>query len=308
MVFDALKKLVRGLTKTREGIADNLRSAFGAARVDESVLEDLEGGLIAADLGPTLAAEVVESVRRDARAGAIDGAGLRAALRRRLVDAAGGAAGGPAPAAGTPRVIFVIGVNGGGKTTTIGKLAARERAGGGTVMVVAADTFRAAAIDQLARWAERAGVELIRHREGADPSAVVFDALRAARARGVATVLVDTAGRLHTKAPLMAELSKMARVAGSQIDGAPHEVLLVIDATTGQNGLQQAREFTRAVRVTGVVLTKLDGTAKGGVALAIRRSLDVPIRFVGVGESSEDLLEFDPASFVDSLLGDKGAA
>jgi fused signal recognition particle receptor len=176
------------------------------------------------------------------------------------------------------------------------------------VVVVAADTFRAAAIDQLQRWAERAGVEVIRHREGADPSAVVFDALQAARSRSVDTVLVDTAGRLHTKSPLMAELEKMARIAGREVAGAPHEVLLVVDATTGQNGLVQAREFTKAARVTGVVLTKLDGTAKGGVALAIRRELGVPVRFVGVGEAVDDLLDFDPDAYVDGLIGGSGAA
>jgi fused signal recognition particle receptor len=212
-----------------------------------------------------------------------------------------------APAAG-PRVVFIVGVNGGGKTTTIGKLAARERREGRRVVVVAADTFRAAAIDQLERWAERAGVEVMRHREGSDPSAVVFDALKSARARAIDTVLVDTAGRLHTKAPLMAELEKMARIAGREIEGAPHEVLLVVDATTGQNGLAQAREFTKAARVTGVVLTKLDGTAKGGVALAIRRQLGVPIRYVGVGEGTEDLLDFDPDAYVDGLLDGEDAA
>jgi len=174
--------------------------------------------------------------------------------------------------------------------------------------VVAADTFRAAAIDQLERWAERAGVEVVRHREGSDPSAVVFDALRAAKARGVDIVLVDTAGRLHTKAPLMAELEKMARVAGREIPGAPHDVLLVVDATTGQNGLAQAREFTKAAVITGVALTKLDGTAKGGVALVIRRQLGVPIRYVGVGEGIDDLLDFDADAYVEGLLGGEEVA
>jgi fused signal recognition particle receptor len=207
-----------------------------------------------------------------------------------------------------PTVILVVGVNGSGKTTTIGKLAARERAAGRKVVVVAADTFRAAAIDQLERWAERAGVDVVRHREGSDPSAVVYDALRAAKARGIDTVLVDTAGRLHTKAPLMAELEKMARVAGREVPGAPHEVLLVIDATTGQNGLAQAREFTKAAVITGVALTKLDGTAKGGVALVIRRQLGVPIRYVGVGEGIDDLLDFDADAYVEGLLGGEEVA
>jgi fused signal recognition particle receptor len=303
MAFDAWSKLVRGLTKTREGIAGTLRSAFGTATVDESALEDLETGLLAADLGPELAAEVVERLRRDARAGRLQGQELREALRRSLREALDGAPPAPAHPAPRPRVVFVVGVNGGGKTTTIGKLAARERAAGRSVVVVAADTFRAAAIEQLARWAERSGVAVLRQRAGADPSAVVFDALRAARAREIDTVLVDTAGRLHTKAPLMAELEKMARVAAREIAGAPHEVLLVLDATTGQNGLRQAREFTKAAPVTGVVLTKLDGTAKGGIALAIRKDLGVPIRFVGVGETVDDLLDFDADAYVEGLLG-----
>jgi fused signal recognition particle receptor len=199
--------------------------------------------------------------------------------------------------------VFVVGVNGGGKTTTVGKLAAREKAAGRRVMMVAADTFRAAAIDQLERWSERAGVELIRHRERADAAAVVFDALQSAKTRGVDAVYVDTAGRLHTKANLMAELGKLGRVAGREVEGAPHEVLLVIDATTGQNGLAQAEEFARALGLSGVVLTKLDGTAKGGVALSIHRRLGVPIRCVGVGEGLDDLIDFDPDAFVEGLLG-----
>jgi fused signal recognition particle receptor len=223
---------------------------------------------------------------------------MRRTLREALPD--------PSPAATAPerpRVVFVVGVNGGGKTTTVGKLAAMERALGRRALIVAADTFRAAAIDQLERWAERVGVELVKQQEGADAAAVVFDALKAARRREVDTVLVDTAGRLHTKVNLMAELGKLARVAGREVPGAPHDVLLVVDATTGQNGLSQAEEFTRAAELTGVVLTKLDGTAKGGVALAIQRKLGLPIRFVGVGEGTDDLLPFDPDAFVDGLLG-----
>jgi fused signal recognition particle receptor len=307
MAFDVLKRLARGLTKTRETISEALATTFQRHEVDEAALDDLETTLIAADLGPQLAAEVVETARRRARAEALDGAGLRGVvrevLRRALPDA-------PAAAAfpAKPRVVFVVGVNGGGKTTTVGKLAARERAEGRTVTVVAADTFRAAAIDQLERWGERAGVEVVKQREGADPSAVVFDALRAARHRGTEVVLVDTAGRLHTKSNLMAELEKMARIAAREVEAAPHEVLLVVDATTGQNGLAQAREFTRAAKVTGVVLTKLDGTAKGGVALAIHRQLGVPVRFVGVGETVDDLLPFDPEAFLDGLLGGAEAA
>lgn len=307
MAFDAFKKLVRGLARTREGIASSLRHAFGAVEVDEATLDELETSLLSSDLGPALTEEVVEGLRRQARAGTLDGAALRDAMRRTLREALGTAVPAETPLA-PPSVVFIVGVNGGGKTTTIGKLAARERAIGRKVLVVAADTFRAAAIDQLERWAERAGVEVIRHREGSDPSAVVFDALRSARARGIDTVLVDTAGRLHTKAPLMAELEKMARVAAREVAGAPHEVLLVVDATTGQNGLAQAREFTKSAPISGVVLTKLDGTAKGGIALVIRRQLGVPIRYVGVGEAIDDLLDFDAEAYLDGLLGVEGAA
>jgi fused signal recognition particle receptor len=224
---------------------------------------------------------------------------VRRALRSAIPDAAA------PPVVPPPRVVFVVGVNGGGKTTTVGKLAARERRAGRKVLVVAADTFRAAAIDQLEAWSARAGVELIRQREGTDPAAIVFDALRAAKARGTDTVLVDTAGRLHTKTNLMAELGKLARVAGREVDGAPHEVLLVVDATTGQNGLVQAEQFARAASISGVVLTKLDGTAKGGVALGIHRQLGAPVRWVGVGEGVDDLLEFDAEAFVDGLVGDE---
>ncbi len=308
MSLNPFRKLARGLSRTREGIASALRSAVGSQAVDEDTLEDLETGLLAADLGPTLTSEVVESVRRRARKEGLDGAALRGAVREALLEAV------PLPAEVTtgaearPRVVFVVGVNGGGKTTTVGKLAARERRGGRKVLVAAADTFRVAAIDQLELWAERAEVELIKHREGADAAAVVFDALKAARSRDMDTVIVDTAGRLHTKTHLMAELEKLARVSSREIDGAPHDVLLVIDATTGQNGVAQAREFTRAAPVTGLVLTKLDGTAKGGVALGIHRQLGVPVRYVGVGEGLDDLLDFDREAFVDGLLGIGAAA
>lgn len=305
MAFSYLKSLVRGLTKTREGIAATLQAVRGAGPVDEATLEDLEAHLLAADLGPGLVAETLRDVRARAGSG-LDGSALRAAVRDALLRALPQAP--PVQANGvSPRVVFVVGVNGGGKTTTVGKIAARERARGRRAIVVAADTFRAAAIDQLERWAERAQVDLVKQREGADPSAVVFDALQAARARNADVVLVDTAGRLHTKTNLMAELAKMARVAGREVAGAPHEVLLIVDATTGQNGLTQAREFTRATPVTGVVLTKLDGTAKGGVALAIHRELGVPIRYVGVGETAEDLLDFDPEAFVRGLLDEEAA-
>ena len=303
MVEGMFNRLVKGLTRTRETLTATLQGVVGPGPIDEEALDDLEAGLLAADLGPQLAAEVMEQVRRRCRGGASGDDGLRGALRETLRETLRASPASP-PASDRPHVVFVVGVNGGGKTTTAGKLAARERLAGREVMVVAADTFRAAAIDQLERWAERAGARLVRQKEGSDPAAVVFDALRAARAGDVDRVFVDTAGRLHTKTNLMAELGKLARVADREVPGAPHEVLLVIDATTGQNGLAQAKEFTRAARLTGVVLTKLDGTAKGGVALGIQRRLGVPIRYVGVGEAVDDLLEFDPDAFLDGLLGD----
>jgi len=305
MALGVFKKFVNGLSRTRENLKTTLQSVVGAAAVDEAALEDLEASLLAADLGPQLTSEVMDSVRRRARAGGLDGAGLREVVRETLRAAFPSAATVAARPQTAPQVVFVVGVNGGGKTTTVGKLAWLESDAGRKAMVVAADTFRAAAIDQLERWAERAGVELVKQREGADPAAVVFDAIGAAKARHVDTVLVDTAGRLHTKSNLMAELAKLARVADRQVSGAPHEVLLVVDATTGQNGLSQAEEFTRAARLTGVVLTKLDGTAKGGVALGIHRRLGVPVRYVGVGEAVDDLLPFDADAYVAGLLGDE---
>jgi fused signal recognition particle receptor len=301
MAMSVFGKLRRGLARTRANIASTLQSVVGSKQVDEEAIDDLEASLLAADLGPELTAEVVETVRKQVGGDGLDGDGLTETVRRVLRDAL--PADGAVTPASRPHVVFVVGVNGGGKTTTVGKLALRERRAGRSVLVVAGDTFRAAAIEQLERWAERAGVELTKHREKADPAAVVFDALTAARSRGIDTVIVDTAGRLHTKTNLMAELAKLTRVAGREVEGAPHEVLLVVDATTGQNGLTQAEEFTRAAELTGVVLTKLDGTAKGGVALGIHRRLGVPIRFVGVGESVDDLLEFDAEAFVDGLLG-----
>ncbi|TDI47235.1 MAG: signal recognition particle-docking protein FtsY [Acidobacteria bacterium] len=297
MALSIFKKLAQGLTRTRESIAATLGGLGRAGKVDEGAIETLEAGLLAADLGPELTAEVIGVVRERAAA---DAGGIVDAVRATLRGALDHDA--RVERATKPHVIFVVGVNGGGKTTTVGKLAALERAAGRRVMIVAADTFRAAAIEQLERWSQRAGAEFVKQCEGADPAAVVFDALKAASSRGVDTVLVDTAGRLHTKTHLMAELEKLGRVARREVEGAPHEVLLVVDATTGQNGLVQAEEFTRVTRLTGVVLTKLDGTAKGGVALVIQRKVGVPVRYVGVGEGLDDLLVFDPDAYVDGLL------
>ena len=296
MAASIFKKLARGLSRTRESIAATLGGLEGSDAVNAQAIGDLEAGLLAADLGPELTAEVIDAVHERAadHGGVVEA--VRATLRAALDHDS------RVERATKPHVIFVVGVNGGGKTTTVGKLAALERAAGRRVMIVAADTFRAAAIEQLERWSERSGAELVKQREGADPAAVVFDALKAASSRGVDTVLVDTAGRLHTKTNLMGELKKLGRIARREVQGAPHEVLLVVDATTGQNGLAQAEEFTRATELTGVVLTKLDGTAKGGVALVIQSKIGVPVRYVGVGEGLDDLLVFDPDAYVDGLL------
>jgi len=322
--FGSIKKLFGGLSKTREDLARRLSDAIGigGGRLDASRLEAIEEALIAADVGVPTAARVVEGIQERARGrGDLDEKELRELVIEELASALQELAP-PAPESpvGTapsrtaadggpkgPRVVLVVGVNGGGKTTTVAKIAARLRADGRSVLLAAADTFRAAATEQLVVWGERAGAPVIKHPHGADPGAVVFDAARAAITRGSDVVIVDTAGRLHTKNNLMQELGKIARIAGREIPGAPHEVLLVLDATTGQNGLAQAREFTKAVPVTGLVLTKLDGTARGGVALAIARELRIPIRYVGVGEGMDDLLDFDARAFVSSLVGAEAA-
>ncbi len=300
MIRRGWRRLLQGLARTRAGLAAVV--AGSGAAPPEEWLERLSEALLAADVGPARVDRLVELLRERARREGLDAAGLRAALRCELCALVGDSP--HEPARGRPHVVFVVGVNGSGKTTTVGKLAARERAEGRRVVVAAADTFRAAAIEQLQRWAERAGAQLVKHREGADAAAVIFDALRAAKARGADTVLADTAGRLHTKRHLMAELEKLVRVAGREVPGAPHEVLLVLDATTGQNALAQAREFSRIAPLTGLVLAKLDGTAKGGAALAIREELGLPIRYVGVGEAEEDLVPFDAQTFVGALLGE----
>jgi len=302
-----IARLKRGLFMTHteliSRVGDAIRARFSP---DPKALEALEEALLAADVGPATAAELVEAVRIEAgkrEAGEADVVRrvLKAEIERRL-SVPGPPAASPPPR--QPRVVLMVGVNGTGKTTTAAKLAARAAAAGGRPVLAAADTFRAAAIDQLEVWAERIGIPLVKHRPGADPAAVVFDACATARARGADLLLVDTAGRLHTKHNLMEELSKIRRIAGREIEGAPHDVLLVLDAVTGMNGLAQAREFLRAAGVTGLVLTKMDGTAKGGVILAIVRELNLPVRYVGVGETAEDLLDFDPAGFASALIDD----
>ncbi len=300
-----LDRLRDGLLRTRQRhvrLFDELAARVdGPEHVHESMdaasAEELEEILIAADVGLVAAERIVAGVR--ASTGRVDGLRDRVkdeikAILRELP--------GPAPDGHRPRIILVVGVNGTGKTTTVGKLAMRLKASGESPLICAADTYRAAAVEQLEIWATRAGVDMVRAREGADPAAVVFDAISAAKARGHDVVLVDTAGRLHTRVNLMHELKKIARVTAREVEGAPHDVLLALDATVGQNGLVQAREFMDTAGVTGIVLTKLDGTAKGGVALAIAQELRLPIRFVGIGEAIDDLIPFSPDEYADALF------
>jgi fused signal recognition particle receptor len=298
-------RMKQAVARTRESFSAKIEDIVSLTRtVDEASLEALETALLTSDIGVQVTTEILDALRDRAKRQAIEGGDelrsllkeqIRAILEAPMRDV-------PTPAA-SPKVTFLVGVNGTGKTTTSGKLAAWSRAQGRTVLLCAADTFRAAAIEQLEVWASRSGVEMIKTRQGGDPAAVLYDAATAAKARNISELYVDTAGRLHTKTGLMDELEKMRRTAARLVPGAPHEVLLVMDATTGQNGLQQARLFTQAAGVTGIVLTKLDGTAKGGIAVAIARELNLPVRFVGVGEKISDLLEFSPKDFVDSLLG-----
>ncbi len=284
---------------------DGLGSVLAIGRpVDAALLEELEEALISADLGTAAAGAFVERLRDEAKRGrAVTGQDVKALLRRFLEDALAGAAA-PLDLEGHPTVILMLGVNGSGKTTSTGKLAAALRSSGRSVLLAAADTFRAAAIEQLEEWGRRAQVDVIRQVAGADPSAVVFDAVKAATSRGIDVLLVDTAGRLHTKSNLMEELAKLKRVVGRQLPGAPHECLMVLEAPTGQNGLQQARTFHDAIGLTGLVLTKLDGTAKGGIVVPIWEALRVPIKLIGVGERIEDLQPFDPKAFVSAIVSD----
>jgi fused signal recognition particle receptor len=300
--FDRMKQAV---ARTRESLEERIDDVLSLTRtVDEAALEELEMSLLASDLGVTTTTEVLTALRERAKRQNIrDGAELRDLLREHLKAILDEQQRPVRVVTTPPEVIVMVGVNGTGKTTTTGKLANYLRSKEKSVLLCAADTFRAAAIEQLEVWSERSGVEMIKSKQGGDPSAVLFDALQAAKARSRDVLIVDTAGRLHTKNNLMAELDKMRRTVQRFIPDAPHEVLLVMDATTGQNGLQQARLFTESAGVTGIVLTKLDGTAKGGIAIAIARELKLPVRYVGIGEKIDDLLPFDSETFVDSLLG-----
>ena len=300
-----LDRMKEAVTRTRENLSERIEDVVSLGKeIDRSTLDDLEATLISADLGSATTRQVLGKLRDKADRKQIKNVDeLKRLLKEELLAILSAANKAPVQKVdGTAEVILVVGVNGTGKTTTIGKLAQTFRSQGKSVLLCAADTFRAAAIEQLEIWGDRTGTEVIRTKPGGDPSAVLFDALQAASARRTDYVIVDTAGRLHTKSNLMAELDKMRRTAQRIIPRAPHETLLVMDATTGQNGLQQARQFTESAGVTGIVLTKLDGTAKGGVVVAICRELGLPVRYVGVGEKASDLLPFDPKDFVESLF------
>jgi fused signal recognition particle receptor len=297
-------RLREGLQRTRQGLGARIRSVLGATQWNESVFEQLEGVLFEADLGVEVVEDVLQELRATVRSGRVQPGEDAIAVLQRLLEA-----GLPAPTdpwrlgGERPEVWLMVGVNGTGKTTTAAKMAYAMRQQGRSVILGAADTFRAAAVEQLERWGERIGVEVVRQAMGADPAAVAFDTVQAAVSRHLDLAIIDTAGRLHNKSQLMEELKKVARVVGRAVPGAPHRVWLVLDATTGQNGLIQARVFTEAVAVNGIVLTKLDGTAKGGIALAIYRELGVPVELIGVGEGPDDLLPFQPREYVAAILG-----
>lgn len=301
-LFDRMRQAV---TRTRESLSDSISSVVALTReVDQASLDELEPRLLAADIGSATTAIIMENLRQRAfRTGIESGAQLKQILKTELKQILDGVARPIQHPATSPEVILMVGVNGTGKTTTTGKLANLYRSQGRSVLLCAADTFRAAAIEQLEVWAQRSDVPVIKTKQGGDPSAALYDALAAAKARGSNVMIADTAGRLHTKTDLMKELDKMRRTAEKLVSGAPHQTFLVMDATTGQNGLQQARLFTEAARVTGIILTKLDGTAKGGIVLAIATELKLPVLYAGIGEKVDDLIPFDSTAFIDSLVG-----
>ncbi len=322
-----IERLKASVSKTKAALSESVENLFlGERKIDPALLKRLETALLSADLGVKPTREILDSVREKLDRNAMsDASQLKREIKSHIIriltmndgsandgtaaaNSSGAANKVPAsnfatsPNGSGPRVIFIVGVNGAGKTTSIGKLANRLKQEGLSVVLCAADTFRAAAVEQLEIWAKRNGIDVIKQKSGADPAAVVYDAMAAAKARHADVAIVDTAGRLHTKSNLMAELEKMKRTAAKVIPGAPHDVLLVLDATTGQNGLAQAREFTSAVTVTGIILTKLDGTAKGGIVVAIARELGLPIRFVGTGEQINDMVPFDAETYANSLF------
>jgi fused signal recognition particle receptor len=297
--FDRLKE---GLTKTRKSFIENVESVFTGRKIDEETLEKLEEILIMSDVGTKASSEIMSVLREKAKSGeANDAISVKELLKHEMTAVLGE----PQPLVvfgSKPFVILAIGVNGVGKTTTIGKLASRFRSQGLSVLLAAGDTFRAAAIEQLEIWAKRADTQFVKHQKNSDPAAVAYDAVVAAQSRGIDVVIVDTAGRLHTKSNLMEELKKVKRSIDKALPGAPHEILLVVDATTGQNALRQAELFNEVSGVTGIALTKLDGTAKGGIIFAIKKGLGIPVRLIGVGEGIDDLRDFDPKEFVEALF------
>lgn len=298
-------RLKEALQVTKQDLSHKINEVMGtgSSALTQEQFEHLEEILIGCDIGVTTTFEILDKIREATRSDRfLTSFQLRRLLRDSLLEILSGVDESPA-GEGRPHVVLVVGVNGVGKTTTIGKLAHRLKTGGKNVLICAADTFRAAAVEQLDIWADRSGVDIVKQSQGADPAAVLYDALAAARARSKDVVIADTAGRLHSKVNLMKELEKMIRVAAREVPGAPHETLLVLDATTGQNGLAQARQFTEVAGVNGIVMTKLDGTARGGIVVAVARELGVPIRFLGVGEGMEDMLPFSPEPFADSLVG-----
>ncbi len=296
------ERLKQGLTKTKQGFVEKVETIFQGKTIDSESLEELEETLILADIGAISAAEVVDHLREKAKKGELGGSGSVKDFLKKELSSLLGAGQKLVPYGEKPFVILAIGVNGAGKTTTIGKLAGRFRDQGYSVLLAAGDTFRAAAIEQLEIWGNRSHAQVVKHQSGSDPSAVVFDAIEAARARGTDIVIIDTAGRLHTKNPLMEELKKIRRVCDKALPGAPHEVLLVVDATNGQNALRQAEIFNETVGVTAIALTKLDGTAKGGIVFAIKKELNIPVKLIGVGEGVDDLQDFEPQDFVKALF------
>jgi fused signal recognition particle receptor len=298
-------RMKQALGATKDSLVGRIESVLSSQpTIDESVLDELEGTLLSADLGFQVSEKIMDAIREKKKKKEINTAeDAREEIKKQLLSIISIPPGAESPLNETGiKVWMIVGVNGTGKTTTVGKMAARASNSGKNVLVCAADTFRPAAIEQLSIWAERSGADLIKSRIGMDPSAVLHDAMDAANTRKSDIVIIDTAGRLHTKGNLMQELGKMRRVASKKIEGAPHEVLLVIDATTGQNGLSQAREFMKFTGITGLIVTKLDGTAKGGIIFSISQELRIPVRYIGVGESLEDLLEFSPELFIDSLF------
>jgi fused signal recognition particle receptor len=296
------KRLKNGLSKTRKLLSTDINELFaGNRKIDDELLEDLEELLITSDIGVQTTQDLIKTISK--KSSKISGPdALKATLKEKILELLSLEPSTPREITDKPHVIMVIGVNGVGKTTTIGKLASRAASSGKKVILVAADTFRAAAIEQLDIWSQRAGVDIIKHKENSDPAAVTYDGIAAAVARNADMVLVDTAGRIHTKVNLMEELKKIKRTISKKLPGAPHEVLLILDATTGQNAVSQAKLFNDAIEVTGIALTKLDGTAKGGIAVSICSTLEIPLKYIGVGEKIEDLQEFDPVQFVNALF------